>query len=98
MNESHPRCVRCGQDIDPEDLRPDPMGEQGIWDVAERLGLTRDDLAGPMADISARLYARRCDRCASWMCHLCVDKVTRHGRRPAGHRDCGGTFQPKPVG
>ncbi|WP_210570452.1 hypothetical protein [Streptomyces sp. GESEQ-4] len=96
--EPHPKCVSCRRNIDPEDLRPDPMGERGIWDIAANLGLTQEDLAGPMADVSAQLYARRCDRCNSWMCHVCVDKVTGHGRRPARHQSCGGIFRPKQVG
>lgn len=96
--EPHPRCVSCRRYIDPEDLRPDPMGERGLWDIAANLGLTREDLAGPMADVSAQLYARRCDRCNSWMCHVCVDKVTGRGRRPARHQSCGGVFRPKQVG
>jgi hypothetical protein len=96
--EPHPKCVSCRRDIDPEDLRPDPMGERGIWDIAANLGLTQEDLAGPMADVSAQLYARRCDRCNSWMCHVCVDKVTGHGRRPARHQSCGGIFRPKQAG
>lgn len=96
--EPRPRCVSCRRYIDPEDLRPDPMGERGLWDIAANLGLTREDLAGPIADVSAQLYARRCDRCNSWMCHVCVDKVTGHGRRPARHQSCGGIFRPKQVG
>jgi hypothetical protein len=56
--EPHPRCVSCRRNIDPEDLRPDPMGERGLWGIAANLGLTREDLAGPMADVSAQLYAR----------------------------------------
>ncbi|WP_328349813.1 hypothetical protein OG800_03480 [Streptomyces sp. NBC_00445] len=96
--EPHPKCVSCRRNIDPEDLRPDPMGERGIWDIAANLGLTQEDLAGPMADVSAQLYARRCDRCDSWMCHVCVDKVTGHGRRPARHQSCGGIFRPKQAG
>lgn len=94
-----PKCVRCGQDIDPEDLKPNPLGEQtdAFMDVAEGLGLTREDLAGPMAEVSAEIYARRCDRCGSWMCHVCVNRVTWHHRRKARHRGCGGIFQPKPV-
>ncbi|MGP4005718.1 hypothetical protein [Streptomyces sp. 4N124] len=79
-------------------MRPDPMGERGLWDIAANLGLTREDLAGPMVDVSAQLYARRCDRCNSWMCHVCVDKVTGHGGRPARHQSCGGIFRPKQVG
>ncbi|WUI04002.1 hypothetical protein OHR68_20130 [Spirillospora sp. NBC_00431] len=69
-----------------------------MWEIAARLGLTRSDLAGPMAEVSAQIYARRCARCDSWMCHVCVDWVTGHGRRPARHEGCGGVFQPKEVG
>lgn len=74
------------------------MGERGLWDVAAELGLTREDLAGPVAEVGALLYARRCDRCGSWMCHACVDWATGQGRQPARHLGCGGVFPPRRFG
>jgi hypothetical protein len=95
--EDDPQCVRCGNDIDPEDLRDNPMGDS-LKQLGAAFGLSASELAGPAAEVSATLYARRCDRCGVMMCHECVAVITRSGRRSATHQHCGGTFQPKPVG